>query len=151
MEDTLRENKMLKKHDLTIDDINQDIPKNRFYPYTTNLKRKLIVQIVAKVATNPACYGVRGYREVSAKVNDYEHIQILELIDFHFDNFENERKRFLNDFTSAYIQKHRLFIERDEDFYDNQKPLTQKEKEAIWRMSAIKDCLSNNSYTKKLQ
>ncbi|MDO6813803.1 hypothetical protein [Tenacibaculum soleae] len=145
-------NRMLNKHGLTIEDINQEIPKDRFYKYTTKLSDKLITQILFKVVGSKEIYGVKGYREVCAKVTDYQHIQILEMIDFHLSNFDKERKQFLNDFTSAYIQKHRLF--RDTT-YDNdikeQKPLTTEEKQALWRMSNIKECLSNKSYVKKLE
>jgi hypothetical protein len=144
-------NRMLQKHGLTIEDINQDTPKKRYYKYTTKLNNKIISQIAFKVLGTDEVYSVRGYKEVCITVNDYQHIQILEMIDFHLENFDKERKQFLNDFTSAYIQKHRLF--RDTTYDDEvkeSKPLTTEEKQALWRMSNIKDCLSNKTYTKKL-
>lgn len=144
-------NKLLEKHNLTLDDINQELPKDRFYPYTNLLKRKLIMQIISKVINSSEIYSVRNFKEICAKVTDFQHIQILELIDFHFYNFEKERKQFLKDFSSAYVQKHRLFQEPKEDDYLDRKPLTLEEKQAIWRMSNIKECLSNETYTKKLE
>lgn len=143
-------NKMLEKHGFTIEDIDQETPKKRYYKYTTKLNEKLISQILCKVLNSNDVYSIRGYKEVMAEITDYQHVQILELIDFHLDNFNKERKQFLNDFASAYVQKHRLFRETTEDDYENRKPLSVEEKQAIWRMSNIKDCLSNKTYTKKL-
>ncbi|MCT4665631.1 MAG: hypothetical protein N4A45_10395 [Flavobacteriales bacterium] len=143
-------NRLLEKHDLTIEDIDQETPKERYYPYTGLLKKKIILQIIYKVSNNESIYGVKGYKEIAAKVTDYQHVQILEMIDFHFENFEKERKQFLKDFTDAYVQKHRLFGEPSEESLKTKKPLTAEEKQAIWRMMNIKECLSNKTYTKKL-
>jgi hypothetical protein len=143
-------NRMLQKHGLTIEDIDQETPKKRYYKYTTKLNDKLISQIIFKVINKRNVYSIKGYKEVMAEVTDYQHIQILELIDFHLENFDKERKQFLNDFTSAYVQKHRLFRDSDDDDFKDEKPLTTEEKQALWRMSNIKDCLSNKTYTKKL-
>lgn len=142
--------KMLNKHGLTIDDINQERPKKRYYKYTTLLNEQIISQIIFKVTERKEIYLVKGYKEVCSEVSDYEHVQILELIDFHLENFNNERKQFLKDFANAYIQKHRLFRERNDDEREERKPLTHEEKMSIWRMSNIKDCLSDKTYTKKI-
>lgn len=144
--------RMLDKHNLSLDDIDQDIPKKRYYKYTTKMSKDIISQIAFKVLGSKEVYLVSGYREVSVTVTDFEHIQILEMIDFHLSNFEEERKLFLKDFTSAYIQKHRLFrdLDKDEDEAKRDKPLTLEEKQAIWRMMNIKNNLSDKSYTKKL-
>lgn len=144
-------NKLLDKHGLTIQDIDQETPKKRWYKYTTNLSKKIISQIVFKVINNDSVYSVRGYKEVVAEVTDYQHIQILELIDFHLENFNKERKQFLNDFTSAYVQKHRLFRDTKDEDVRGRKPLSIEEKQALWRMSNIKYCLSNKTYTKKIE
>lgn len=142
-------NKMLAKHKLTIQDIDQETPKKRYYKYTTKLSKKLITQIVYKVINSPRVYVVRACKEVTAEVTDYEHIQILEMIDFHIENFNTERQQLLNDFAIAYIQKHRLFGDSKDDKSES-KPLSIEEKQAIFRMSNIMNCLSNKSYTKKL-
>jgi hypothetical protein len=142
--------RMLDKHGLTIDDIDQELPKIRYYSYTTLLKKRLILQIIYKVGNTDKIYSVVGLKEVTSTVTDYQHIQILEMIDFHFENFDKERKQFLTDFSDAYVQKHRLFGETKEEDLINKKPLTTDEKQAIWRMSNIKECLSNKSYVKKI-
>ncbi|CAM1374377.1 Protein of unknown function [Tenacibaculum litopenaei] len=143
-------NKMLEKHGLTISDIDTETPKERYYPYTTTMSNTLIRQIIYRVTERTDIYSIRSYKEIVVKATDYEHIQILEQIDFHLENFNKERKQFLKDFTDAYVQKHRLFKETTEEDLKNRKPLTTEEKQAIWRMSAIKETLSNKTYTKKL-
>ena len=144
-------NKLLEKHGLTIADIDQETPKTRYYKYTTMLCRKIIIQIIYKIVDSNDIYVLKSYKEVSTEATDYQHIQILELIDFHLENFDKERKQFLNDFTSAYVQKHRLFGETTDEEIEDSKPLSVEEKQALWRMSNIKNCLSNKTYTKKLE
>ena len=117
-------NKMLGKHNLTIDDIDQDIPKKRYYRYTTKMNQNIISQIAFKVLGSHEVYLVKGYKEISVTVTDFQHIQILEMIDFHISNFEEERKLFLKDFTSAYIQKHKLFRDLGEEEPKRDRPLT---------------------------
>ena len=143
-------NKMLEKHGFTIDDIDGEAPKDRYYKYTTEMSRKLVLQIIYRVTERDNIWTLRGYKEVGSEVSDYEHIQILEQIDFHLQNFNEERKQFLKDFTSAYIQKHKLFSLNPKEKDEERKPLSMEEKQAIWRMSAIKETLSNKTYTKKL-
>ena len=143
-------NKMLQKHNLTIENIIQEKPKERGYKYTTSLNKTLLVQIIFNVTKRSEIYGVRKSREVFSSVTDYEHIQILELLDFHLDNFNLEKKQLLNDFINAYVQKHKLYRDLPDSELKEDKPLTKEEEQAIWRMSNIKDILSNRSYTKKL-
>lgn len=142
-------NNLLEKHGLSIDDIDQELPKKRYYRYTTNHNEMLIAQVILKVTNNKQIWNVKHYKELAAEVTDYQHVQILELIDFHLDNYNQEKKIFLKDFTVAYVQKHKLF--RDAPDERELKDLTQEEKEALWRMSNLKQNLSNKSYTKKLE
>lgn len=143
--------KMLKKHGFTLEDINQEIPKKRYYKYSTKMKKSLITQIICKVTNRLAIYEHGNYKHLSTEATDYEHVQILELIDFHFKNFEEERKQFIQDFTGAYIQKHRLFKKTTDEDRENRQPLTSDEKAAIWRMSNIMEGMSNKTYVKKLE
>ncbi len=143
-------NKLLKKHGLTIDNIDTEELKDFYYKYTTKISAKIIRQIIYRVTNRSRIWTVSSYKEIGTEASDYEHIQILEEIDFHLENFNKEKQQFLNDFTQAYIQKHRLFGEPTEEHLKNTKPLTLEEKQAIWRMSAIKETLSNKTYTKKL-
>lgn len=144
-------NKLLEKHDLTIDDIDSNLPKKRFYKYKTKADESIISQVAYKITGDKGCiYTVKGYKEICLDVTDYQHVQIIEEVDFHLDNFKNERKQFLEDFRAAYVQKHRLFPADSKDNQDDRE-LTAEEKQAIWRMSAIKQTLNNKSYTKKIE
>lgn len=145
-------NKMLTKHGLTIEDIDQETPKDRYYKYTSLNSKTIVVQVILKVTNRHEIYGIKNYKEVCACVTDYEHVQILEQIDFHLEHFNKERKQFLEDFTNAYVQKHRLYRNiPDKEILKNLSDLSTEEKQAIWRMSNIKECLSNETYTKKLK
>src|SRR5690606_10587147 len=139
---------LLKKHNLTLEDIDSEQLRDRYYPYTTIWKRKIITQVICRVTNRFEIYGYKGLKELCSKVTDCEHIQILELIDFHFENFEKEKKVFLKDLESAYIQKHRLFRDTDDD--QTTKNLTAEEEMEIKRIISIYENLNNNTYTKKI-
>lgn len=142
-------NRLLDRHDLTIDDIDQELPRKRYYAYTTLAKKKLWLQIINKYTGSDNIYSIRGYKEVMCEVTDFQHVQIIEAMDFHNVHFDKERQRMLKDFTSAYVQKHRLFNEQKDDD-SPRKPLTIEERQAILRMMALKDNLSDETYIKKL-
>lgn len=143
--------KLLQKHDLTIEDIDQEIPKSRYYRYTNKLNKKITYQVINKVTNSDEICNIRGFNEVLAKVTDYQHVQILELIDFHLSNFNKERNLFLKDFTSAYVQKHELFRAPTDNDFKGISELTDEEEQSFLRMISIKDNLGDKSYTKKLE
>lgn len=144
--------KMLSKHGLSIEDINQEISKKRHYKYSTLQNKTIVIQIMFRVMneSSRSIYSVMHHKEVTAEVTDYEHIQILEMVDFHLDNFKEERKKLLDDLASAYVQKHNLFRETTNEDRKNKKPLTPEERAKLWRVSNIQECLTNKTYIKKL-
>jgi len=141
-------NKLLEKHNLTIDDIDSNVPKRRYYKYTTKANMRVIIQVLFKTLGAKAKIGqLPSYKEVSIEVNDYQHVQILEEIDFHLDNFKKERKKILEDFKQAYIQKHCLY---STDSEPSKKEMTKEDLEQLERIIAMQGNLSNDSYTKKI-
>lgn len=142
--------RMLEKHSLTIEDIDVELPKRRYYHYTTLWKEKLICQIICAVTNSNSMYTYGAYKDIGADVTDFQHIQILEMIDFHFENYIAEKKKFLDDFASAYVQKHELYRETTDKDREDKPPLTPEEIRAIMRMSSIQESLSNATYHKKL-
>jgi len=133
--------KLLDKHGLTIKDIDSEIPKKRYFEYKTKAKEKLIVQILVKVLNKGEVYSIEGFKEVMAKLTDYQYV-------FHLDKFEKEKKEFLSDFTRAYIQKHRLF---KEDSGMDQEKLTDEEILEIMRIASIQNLMNSETYTKKIE
>jgi len=143
--------KLLDKHGLTIDDIDANVKKERFYKYTTKANKSIILQVIFSIlGEKGSLYSNKSYKEVITDATDYENIQIIEKIDFHLENFEADRKQILNDFKSAYIQKHRLFPMDNGDTDEECKPLTPEERAAIMRAAHLQTVLNNNTYTKKL-
>lgn len=137
-------NKLLDKHNLTLADIDSKLVQKRYYSYTTLINRTLIEQIIYKV-TNVEQFRFRtDIKQIRAKVTNYQHVQILELIDFHIHNFKKEKEKFLKDFTNAYIEKHQLFGQSDDEDYDI------LDGEEIKRIEAIMNNLSDVFYQKKL-
>lgn len=142
--------RLLEKHNLTVDDIDAELPKKRIYKYTSRQNRQIICQIVFKILNNDEVYICSDNKVVLVEVTDYQHVQILELIDFHLDKFNKERLRFINDFTSAYIQRHRLFRESTEEEREASAPLTLEERKSLMRMVGIYEMLDEETYVKKI-
>jgi hypothetical protein len=142
---------MLDKHGLTIDDLDSEIRKERFYKYTTKANKSIILQVIYSILGERDKFSNKSYKEVYVDATDYEHIQIVEKIDFHLENFAKDRKQILIDFESAYIHKHRLFPEDSGDTDEERKPLTREEREAIERAFQLASVLPDNTYTKKLE
>lgn len=143
--------RLLSKHNLTIDDIEINKTKTRYYKYTTRANNDLIAQIIFSIISHKKVYENSSRKNISVEVSDYEHVQILEAIDFHLENFDKERKQFIKDFTNAYISKHNLYGDQSNRDEEDDTPLTVEEKQALWRMSNIRDCLANETYRKKLE
>ncbi len=143
--DTLLQ-KLLKKHNLTVNDIMADEEKERRYCYKTAFDKQLIAQI-AYIFKDDVFVSSK-HKEISVCVNDYEHVQILEMIDFHLQNFRAERKVILKSLLTGYIQKHKLFP-TDRGGNDSVSSFKMSSKE-IEQMLKMKNMISDNFFQKKL-
>lgn len=141
---------MLKKHGLTIADIDESVEKDRFYKYNTLEHKQLILQIVGVVSGKREVYRIYqgGAKFICAELTDFQHVQILEMIDFHIENMKEEKKKFMDEFINAYIQKHNLGMKPEEG--RELEPLTPEEAEKLMRILAFAETMENKTYHKKL-
>ena len=142
-------NKLLKKHNVSLSQIESEEKQMRFYSYTSPETRQILVNIIGHVSNTPEIYGVKKHKDLAVEVTDYEDIQIQEMKDFHFSNFRKERQKILQDLASAYIHKHDIFRESSTE---NEEPANKKpvDWEAIKRMLNLKNSLSDVSFRKSL-
>lgn len=139
--------KMLKKHSISISEIDSDIRKTRYYHYTTNESRKIIGQVLFHVLNTDKIYVLRSYKDLSADATDYENVLIKEMIDFHLDNFKREKKKLLNDLSEAYVYKHELFSNQPSK-KGSDEPIDW---ERIQRIISLKNNMEDKSFHKRIE
>ena len=103
-------NSLLKKHNLTLSDLESLTKQQRDYKYKSTDHKSIILQIIVMVTSTDEIYSVKNEKIIVVYVTDAEHVQILELIDFHLYNYKVERANILKALKSAYIQKHQLYL-----------------------------------------
>jgi hypothetical protein len=142
---------LLKKHNLTIDDIDQDNFKKRYFKYTNKENKTILNHVINKVLElrEYDLYTIKGFREFMVKITDYENIQIIELYDFHSTQLAKEKKQILNDLCNAYIQKHQLF--RSSNSVNDNQQRQEIDFEKLRRSRALEDVLENVTYQKKIE
>lgn len=102
--------RLLKKYDISIEDIEADKTKPRRYNYSSQEIMRLMKQIIFLINPEVDLYRFRGQRSLYAELSDYEHLRISELIEFHKKNYKEEKKLLLNDFFVAYVNKQDLLL-----------------------------------------
>lgn len=140
--------RLLEKHGLTHQDIEDNEKKVFYLKYTTINEEKLIIQIAAKFQLDS--YGVKRNRktikEIGFETTAFVYAEIAEMYAWHRKNFKEE----LEIFKSAYISKHRLFEEKKSSDKIGEKPeLTVKEKQRLWKIALMREGISGTSYKKQ--
>lgn len=140
--------KMLKKHGLTIEDINSELPSLKYYYYTSIVSKKIINQIIYTVTGSAKVYADKRNKCIYSEVTDYQHVQILEMVDFHLENYKEEREKLLDTFTSAYVHKHNLFPVNSDEKEEHE--YTDADRQKALQILNLMRNLSDKTYTKKL-
>lgn len=144
--------KLLQKHGITLEELNEDKKEDRYYKYGRVLTRKLIIQIVYSVIGKEVnAWVCSAYREIGVEATEYEHIQIKELIDFHLENYKKEEKKIINTFYDAYINKHNIFPEKGKEMDKDESEKEEKDWEYIKKVLALKDTIEGETFTKKIK
>jgi len=138
--------RLLKKYDLTITDIESEVRTKHIYPYSLKENKTILAQIIYHVVKDPTVWDVKGYRELCAETSEYEHIQINELREFHFDQFKKEKQKLLSDLTEAYVHKHSLYSDRKATAED----LENIDLEKLSRVIKMQENLDNVSFQKRI-
>ena len=110
--------KLLKKHHLTLDDIEENKPEYHEFEVHGQYERKLLVQVAFKVLNEPATiYRVRvgeSYRYSPTRFSLYcTNAQFIE-IDFLLNFYIDQWKIAMDDMMMAFIQKHEIFGDKIE-------------------------------------
>ena len=139
-----RLNRLLKKHKLTLDDIDPETKSLHEFRYKTALEKNLLFQVKYLVTDEASGYWqTRGKNEVSFDITKAQAIEIDRLYSFWRVELKNELDLFFN----AFIQKNRIFgnatVENDEE-------ITPEELARIKRMALMMQAMEAKSPLQQL-
>lgn len=118
--------KILKKYDLTLDDLVCEERTPRYFKYRNRYQRKLINQLFAVMYPDLDVYKVKSSEELVIYLTNAEYAPLNEQYEFHVKQMQTEMDAVLEDFYTAYINKHDLGVrsgkeEGDEEPFDADK------------------------------
>jgi hypothetical protein len=140
--------RLLKKYNLTMEDIEGEKTHERWFAYKSVDQRKFISQVIASVigGKRPR-YSIKSLKEIGTDLTDAEFIEISEKIPFYWNHYQSELKTFY----SAFIQVNKLYAKPDESDTDKEeKELSDEELEENKKLFQMMRGLNAKSLTKKL-
>lgn len=103
--------KLLAKHNLTIDDLFNEERKDRMFKVKT-ADEMIFIQVALSIIGNRAktIWHYKGDRTNKyLELTDVEFIDISSMFDFHKKQLEKEKKKAIQTLETAYVYKHDLF------------------------------------------
>lgn len=100
-------NKLLAEHNISLEEINSDVVRERCFSFKDNKHRKFIHQIIASVVGSEYrafCFkGVRG--KMYIELNDADYIEVEMKLDIFWREYLRQEKLFYQ----AFVQKNQLY------------------------------------------
>lgn len=146
--------KLLGQYGLTLDDVIEKTEERKWYKFACRKKyeQKLLHQCYFKVLNKSEVSYSKGRCGIYYRLTAYEFAELSNLYDWHKAQLNKEISRMIDDFTSAYIIKHKI---TSDDYGDNSdddgKPLTKEDLERISRITKLMYQVEDTSYCKMLE
>ena len=115
--------------------------------------RKLLFNCYAKVTNRTEVTykkTPRGKKRIWLELTAYQYAELSAMFEWHKARLDKEMKRLKDEATSAFIQKHNLFPETDNENDENIAPLTPAEMDRLRRVFSLMEGMDNESYVKML-
>lgn len=146
---------LLKKHGLTLEDIAQAEEEKKVEIYLSEKEFNLLSQIIYKVKNvSRFTYWKFGKRYI-IKCTESQRIEINNQFEFYNKLFKKEyakeKKRFREDFFKAYIYKHKIWNESNDDENNETADSQPIDLERLQRIYMYEKNMSNETYLKKLE
>lgn len=151
---TMMLERLMEKHNISFDDIEEDKIVEHELKYSGKDKAfcyqvisSVLGSLKGKVFEYKTSYTRAKVLLVNCTESDY--LLINAKIDFYWDVYQKE----LDIFYSAFIQKNKLWRKEDESSKDDEdkKPLTDEEKERLWKMLKLMDGMVEHRMEKMLE
>lgn len=90
------------------------------------------------------------YRHTNVDLTKLQYVELKSLYDWHYKQLSKEIKQMQKDFTEAYIRKHKIFSQRENDSDSEDKELTPEDIERLLRVLRYMDSVEDTSYHKQI-
>lgn len=147
---------LLKKYELTLEDIAQSEEEKKVEIYlSSEMEFNLLSQIIYKVKNvSRFSYWKFGKRYI-IKCTENQRIEINNQFEFYNKLFKKEytkeKKKFREDFFKAYIYKHKIWCESNEEENNETADSQPIDLDRLQRIYMYKKNMSNETYYKKLE
>ena len=144
--------KLMKKHGITWDMIDENVPKRREFKVHKKDER-FFFQTMSSVI------GSKDYRTYNSDNKKIVKRYIFEMTDLEFIEFDSKYHFYLDKYKSdleifylAFIQKNELYRKRtDDDKDDDDKPLSEKELEEIKKIRLMMFGMESHKVVKRIE
>lgn len=106
---------LLKKYGLTIDDINKNKTKVRYFSFNNEDETKVMAHVIWSVAPNVNINRTNKQKKAYCELTPEQYIEIKEKIKFYLDDFSNQKRSF----TIGYILKNNLDVKPSLELTDS--------------------------------
>lgn len=143
---------MLEKYGLTIKDLCDAKAEWRWIKVGSDKELKKILHQCHFQVIDKSNSTYKEYKdEIGFELTPAQYADLMSLFEFHSSQFKKERSKLLKNLTSAYIQKHEIWGQSDDEDCED-KP--KKEKSINWNdvkaIIALADAMEDVSYHKQL-
>lgn len=141
--------RLLKKHSITIEELNNERRSRRQFDFKTKEQRQFLLQVVGSVIGKHTSYyvrkGVRG--KLSIDLNTVEHIEVL----LRYEHYWNLWLEELDLFYNAFIQANKLYAKPGTDRDAPALERTPEEWERLRRMAEMMRGIRTDGPQKRLK
>lgn len=142
---------LLEKYGVTLEDIvgaQDEVDRYVFNVKENGYGLTLFIQCYFKVTENKRMSYGQNRRYITVELTKLQYVELKSLYDWHYKQISKEIKQMQKEFTEAYIQKHKIFSQRENDSED--KELTPDDIERLLRVLRYMDNVEDTSYHKQI-
>ena len=145
--------KLLSKYGLTIEDVLAEKEEKKWYKFNARRKweESLLFQCYYKTMNENEVSFKRYRGTVSIELTAYQYAELSNYYDWNKKQLAKELKQVVEDFTKAYIIRHNITSDRDDEDGEEEKPLTPEEKYRLYRIYQLVDTVEDTSYMKMIK
>lgn len=137
--------KILKKHNLTINDISDEVTEVYWFTYKGAIEKQLLMQIIFSVSPEADQYKMKNSKtKRGVKLTKREMLDI----ELRFSVYKESIKEDIEMLVTAFIQKNHIYPEDDEKYAKEIGEETPKEKAKRFRTAQIADSLNKSTILK---
>lgn len=134
----------LVRFGLTLDDLLDNAPVRGIYSFSSNLEKRLLFQVYAKVTNRPECsFEKINNKSIAFDLTPEQHNQVEGQYNF----YKNTLKEELSVFFSAFIQMNGIYPEPS---FEHIAEISEDDRERVTRVAKMGRGMTRHQYKKQL-